>query len=295
MFSVPEYTDESIIIDDDGYIKVVVLPSNGIVENKLIDMPNKEYHSHREYISCSQIKDLLKNPYLFFNPPPHEDKYVFNIGSAIHSLILEPEKFDSEFAVAPKVDKRTAKGQKEWADFVAANEDKTILTEEDFYNCIELQKSVLANPDVVKLLRNGVSEKSYFTTLEDGTKVKVRPDRLRDDNIIVDVKSCRDASPDAFKKDIAKYGYHIQDAYYSDALNAKAFIFLAIEKEPPFMVGIYVLSPADKELGRTLYKKALKISKQPEKYSKPLFIGGDGEVIQTLTLPNYVHFQNEDI
>ncbi len=286
--------DDDIVVEEYNIIDEAIPQQEGIIENQLIDMPNKEYHSHREYISCSQIKDLLKNPYLFFHPQPHEDKYVFDIGSMIHTLILEPHRFELEYAVAPKCDKRTIKGKADWKKFNEENQDKIIIEEADFYNCIELQKSVLAIPDVVKLLRNGVSEKSYFTTLEDGTKVKVRPDRLRDDNIIVDVKSCRDASPDAFKKDMAKYGYHIQDAYYSDALRAKAFIFLAIEKTAPYMVGIYVLSPADKELGRSLYKKALRISKQPEKYDKPLFIGGDGEVIQTLTLPNYVHYTNED-
>ena len=55
-----------------------------------------------------------------------------------------------------------------------------------------------------------------------------------------------------------------------------------------------MLSPEDKELGRTLYKKALNISKQPEKYDKPLFISGDGESLQTLTLPNYVHYMSEN-
>jgi exodeoxyribonuclease VIII len=267
---------------------------NGIIENELIDMPNKEYHSHRDYISASQIKDLLKNPYLFFHPQPQEDKYVFNIGSAIHCLILEPHKFNDEFAVAPKCDKRTSKGKEDWNNFIEENKDKIILESDDFDNLIELQKSTLAIPEVVKLLKNGVSERSFFTTLQDGTKKKVRPDRLRDDNIIIDVKSCRDASPDVFKRDIATYKYYVQAAYYIDVLGAKEFIFLAIEKTPPYMVGIYVLTPEDLDRGRELIQKALTLSNQPEKYTKPLYTGKNGEVIQSLKLPAYIHYDDEN-
>jgi exodeoxyribonuclease VIII len=268
--------------------------STGIIENQLIDMPNEEYHSYREYISASQIKDLLKNPYLFFHPQPQEHKYVFDIGSAIHSLILEPENFDNEFAVAPKVDKRTTKGKQEWNDFKESSQGKTIIESDDFDNLIQLQKSVLSIPEVVKLLKDGVSEKSFFTTLQDGTKKKVRPDRLREDNIIIDVKSCRDASPDAFKRDIATYKYYVQAAYYIDVLGAKEFIFLAVEKEPPYMVGLYVLTPEDLDRGRELIEKALKLSKQPEKFNKPLYTGKDGTVIQSLKLPAYIHYDDEN-
>lgn len=265
-----------------------------VIENELLDMSNEEYHSHTEYIGSSQIKQLLKNPYLFFHPQLQEHKDVFDIGSAIHCLLLEPENFEKEFAVAPKCDKRTTKGKNDWMQFCQENEGKIVISEDDFFNICELQKAVLAIPEVVKLLRNGVSEKSFFTTLEDGTKAKARPDRLRDDKIVIDVKSCRDASPDAFKRDIAKYGYHIQDAYYTDVLGAKGFVFLAIEKEPPYMVGIYQLDPVAKDRGRELIQKALLITKQGEKYQTPLYTGNDGAVIQTLTLPAYAFYDNEN-
>lgn len=266
-----------------------------IIENSLIDMPNEEYHSHREYISASQIKDLLKNPYLFFHPVKQEHKKAFDIGSAIHSLLLEPENFDSDFAVAPKCDRRTVKGKADWNNFVEESKGKTVLESDDFDNCIEIQKSTLAIPEVLNLLRGGVSEKSYFTTLPNGTKQKVRPDRYRSDiNTIIDVKSCRDASPDAFKRDIATYKYYVQASYYIDVLGANKFIFLAVEKTAPFMVGIYELNRADLDRGRELIRKALALSKQPEKYKTPLYKGSNGEVVQTLTMPNYIHYDNEN-
>lgn len=266
-----------------------------IVENTLIDMPNEEYHSKRDYISASQIKDLLKNPYQFFHPQPQEHKDAFDIGSAIHCLLLEPENFERDFAVAPKVDKRTKAGKETWMQFVKDSEGKIVLKSEDYDNCIEIQKSTLAIPEVVNLLINGVSEKSYFTTLQDGTKKKVRPDRYRSDiNTIIDVKSCRDASPDAFKRDIAYYQYYVQAAYYIDVLGAKDFIFLAVEKQPPYMVGIYDLTKADLDRGRELISKALFTATQPEKFKTPLYRGANGNALQTLVMPNYIHYDNEN-
>lgn len=265
-----------------------------IIENVLVDMPNEEYHSIKEYISASQIKDLLSNPYVFFNPVEKEQKKAFDIGSAIHCLILEPEKFEKEFTVAPKVDKRTKEGKEQYLQFLNKHGFKTILESDEFDNLIELQKSVLQHPEVVTLLKNGVSEMSYFKTLENGIKIKVRPDRYRADiNTIIDIKSCINASPDAFKRDIANYKYYVQAAHYIDTLQANKFIFLAVEKKPPYMVGIYELTEEDLNRGRELIAKALRISKQGHKYKRPIYKSSDGKAIQTLVMPNYIYYENE--
>ena len=267
---------------------------NGIIENELIDMPNEEYHSHRDYISASQIKDLIKNPYKFFHHRPQEPKYVFDIGTAIHLAILEAHKFNDEVAVAPECDRRTAKGKQIWNDFQESSKGKIILKSEDFDMIMELQKSTLSIPEVQELLKDGVSEMSYFKTTPKGTKMKVRPDRLTKYNVVIDVKSCRDASPDAFARDCAAYMYYVQSPYYKKVLGCDRFVFLAIEKTYPYMVGIYEISQEDEDKGWELIVKALKTSKEPEKYKTPLYKAKDGEVCQTLQLPNWIHYINND-
>lgn len=263
------------------------------------DIPNEEYHGYKEFISASNLKDLIKKPYMFFNPIDREDNYNFDIGSMIHCLILEPENFDKEFAVAPKVDLRTTKGKKVWADFVAEHDGKIIIKSDDYENCSALAKSVLANEYVQKLLEGGVSEVSMFREMEfDGVmyKGKCRPDRyIPDRRTIVDVKSCVDASPKAFARDIAKFGYHIQAPWYKELSNVDTFIFLAVEKTAPYMVGIYELDLTDEELGLDLCKKALLISRQPENYEVPMYKGKRGEIVQTIMLPSWVHYENENL
>lgn len=91
-----------------------------VIEN----LSNDEYHSNRDYLSASTLKQLLANPYEYLNPIERKkDAYV--VGSAFHTLTLEPHKFDSEFAVAPMCDKRTKAGKEIYEQFVSSAERKT--------------------------------------------------------------------------------------------------------------------------------------------------------------------------
>lgn len=266
-----------------------------IKENELLDMPNALYHAQTHYIGASQIKTLLKNPYEFFHPSYKEPSDAMIMGSVVHSLVLEPDKFTEDFAVAPQVDKRTKEGKYTWQKFTIENEAKQVISSDTYDKAIEIQQSVFQVDEVSKLIKGGVAEKSLFKTLECGTKVKVRPDMYRDDiKLIIDLKTCRDASPDDFKKDIANFKYYIQAAHYIDTLGAKEFVFLAVEKEPPYMVGLYTLTAEDLDRGRELIQKAYSISRYPEKYQKPLYKDKGGNAVQTLVLPNYIHYESEN-
>jgi exodeoxyribonuclease VIII len=66
--------------------------------------------------------------------------------------------------------------------------------------------------------------------------------------LLADLKTTRDASPRGFGSAIANYGYAIQAAHYiagcrSVGHEIENFVFLAVEKEPPYAVGCYVLTP----------------------------------------------------
>jgi len=67
---------------------------------------------------------------------------------------------------------------------------------------------------------------------------------------IADIKTTEDASPEAFSKTIAQYGYAQQAAHYLDLLGATHFVFIAVEKTAPYAVGVYCLDPASVAMGR---------------------------------------------
>jgi len=258
-------------------------------------MTNEAYHARPE-LSASSIKTILKNPYEFLNPIRRETKN-FSIGSAVHKLILEPHEFDDEFVVAPEINKRTKEGKDVWAKFEEANQNKTVLSKEDFYLCKSCSESVLQHDEAKLFLTGGVAESSHFGKLE-GVSVKCRPDYYREDiGVVVDVKTTQDASPDGFVKDVANFGYYVQAKFYIDTLEsigkkADKFLFIVVQKTAPFMVGMYELDPTALDFGKDEYLRALDIYSHIEDFKMPIFKDTvDETVVQTLTLPSWVYYK----
>ena len=96
-----------------------------------------------------------------------------------------------------------------------------------------------------------------------GILCRCRPDFWREDDIIVDVKTTEDASPEEFSRSLAKWRYHVQAPFYMDGIELatgrrpKGFVFLVVEKKPPYAVAAYTLDPESIELGRSEYRADL--------------------------------------
>ena len=71
-------------------------------------MTQQEYRSYQA-ISRSDLFKFKKSPlhYKYASEHQEEPTPALNFGSAAHKYILEREDFDTEFAIAPNVDKRT--------------------------------------------------------------------------------------------------------------------------------------------------------------------------------------------
>lgn len=59
---------------------------------------------------------------------PLEQTTALLVGSAVHKMVLEPETFDSEFVIAPDINRRTKNGKEEYADFLKSAAGKSIIT-----------------------------------------------------------------------------------------------------------------------------------------------------------------------
>ena len=219
---------------------------------------NEKYHENKRFISSSGIKKIhRKSVYHYLNELPFTSGSM-QLGTLIHTAVLEPEKFEAEYYVMPKVDKRTKAGKEDYAMHVEKAKDKIIIDDSMVEVKDRIVENFLANEDAVKYTK-GVIELSHYTELM-GVPVKVRPDCVDMDlGFISDPKTCQDNSPKAFKRDVFKYGYHLQAAFYSDALgiDPKNFIFIAIETNHPYSVQCYSLSDEMIEFGREDYKSAL--------------------------------------
>lgn len=206
-------------------------------------MTNAEYHA-AEGVSKSDL-DLIHISPMHYVTSKEERSQTPDmlLGSACHKLILEPEDFDNEFAVAPECDRRTKEGKAIYAEFTANSAGKSVITQEQMNTITAMRDAVMAHPIAAKLLTGGSAEQSVFWE-EDGIICKCRPDYLKD-RYCIDLKTTRSAKPDEFTKSAYNFRYHVQAAWYLRGLKAAGadvteFMFIAVEKEPPFAVCVYL-------------------------------------------------------
>lgn len=213
----------------------------------------QEYHQHPA-VSKSHLDMVAKSPlhywarYLDPNRVIPEPTPAMVLGTAVHSSVLEPDDYAVSFVVAPDdINRRTKEGKQQWADFEAAAEGKMVLTVEQASLVAHMTAAVREHPAARTILNlPGLAERSYAwmdkTTSE---RCKCRPDwHSEDKRIVLDLKTTDDASPDSFARSIHKWRYHVQAAWYLRGVGAEQFLFLAVEKTPPFAVAVYAATPA---------------------------------------------------
>lgn len=256
------------------------------------NISHNEYHSI-EAVSNSYLSKIEKCPAAAKIPQEETPAMVF--GRAFHSLILEGvETFNKEYAVSAPVDKRTKEGKAYWAQFQSDNEGKTIVAQDDYETMVNMVNACVGHPFAIKCLAEGRSEISVFwNDPETGLYCKCRPDRIPDGDhgVIVDIKTTQNADKRAFAYTVARMGYDRQAALYVDGFNTvcngkvDAFIFIAVEKEPPYKVGCYVLSEGDIGVGRVKYRELIhkeKVCRDNNEW--PHY---DDEGLVELWMPNY--------
>lgn len=226
-------------------------------------IPIEEYHRHGS-VSKSQLDQFAKSPahYLASLTTQRKETAAMRIGSLFHGMVLEGVKV----AVAPACDKRTKEGKATWEAFCIENAGAEIVTADEGEMLFGMVKSVKSHPAASALLSGpGIAEGScWWHDEQSGELCRCRPDFYRQDlGIIVDLKSTEDASPKEFARSIANYRYHMQSAFYQDGVEAatggfiKGFVFVAVEKKPPYAVAVYQLDMQGVEAGRVEYKRLL--------------------------------------
>jgi len=199
-------------------------------------------------------KSCLHARYDMLNPSGDTPSTV--IGTAVHACILEPKKFLSDYAVAPKLDKRTTAGKAQWAQWQLDNAGSKIVLGFDDWNVVRaMTAAVIEHPAVLPIINLPSLRETVVTWSEpvrgEGTEpvsCKARIDWIvkLNETFVVDIKSCRDASANEFARSISRYRYHVQAASYLRALQAAApqtgtrrFLWVCVENTAPYGVAVY--------------------------------------------------------
>lgn len=226
---------------------------------EIISLPAQEYHANREHVSKSWLDKLKQSPahlrYYLDNDKP--ETKALRLGRIVHCAVLEPDIFARDFVVMPKFDGRTTIGKAGIAEFEAVNARKLTVTAAEFAATNAMRESIMRHPAARALLNmDGRPELSAFwTDPESGQSCKCRPDWLA--KVVCDVKTTEDASPQGFAKSVARYRYNVQAAHYLAGLDREQFIVIAVEKTPPFAVGVYLLAEADVSSGDEARRREL--------------------------------------
>lgn len=239
-------------------------------------MPMSVYHSDccdGPSISSSGLREIappdgcpLKfwdNSYLNPDRAPEEPKDHFNLGKAVHTLLLGEDGFRDEFVVRPEEfpDYKT-KAAREWRDAqIAAG--KTVLLPSALEQIEGMADRVARDQTFIDLLRGDVERSVIYKDQKTGVWVKTRPDSIPADNVIADLKTTSDASDRGCALSVRKFNYHMQLALAGTALKEvrgveiRDHVLLFIEPKRPYAYNIKPIDAQYIELGARQNRAAL--------------------------------------
>ena len=233
------------------------------------DMPFAEYLAI-DAVNCSLLKKVAQSPAhaRWSMENPMEPSPALVIGDAVHALVLEPHRFAEQYAEALDRPKRSKADKEAWEEWYAANPNVTPLKPDEYAQVFAMSNSVLEHETAAELL-NGAGHNELTMVWEDeasGALCKGRADRVttfEGGTAIVDLKTTVDASPEGFAKSVARFGYDMQAAWYTEGANAiekadRRFLFICVEKTAPYGVTVQELDAQDVALGAKLNRILLR-------------------------------------
>lgn len=234
------------------------ISTTGIVS----DLDNEAYHAGPGVSKSGLWKIYTQSP-AHYRFAERKDTTAFDFGTACHTAILEPEHFEARTMKGP-----TDRRGNNWKDAQAeaTNTGRVLLAAGDYDKVMIIRDAVHADAWLNALIvspHSRVEQSAYWIDEATGVLCRSRPDLYREDlGIMVDVKSTLSAHPDAFARSVINYGYHAQEAWYSAGHRAndkpvEGFVFLAWEKDTPFVTARYELPPSIVAEGDAIMRRSL--------------------------------------
>ena len=246
------------------------------------ELSNAKYHADPA-LSHSMMEKLRKSPahLKYYRENPGDPTNAMMFGSAYHCKILQPHLFHTLFEIVPKGGYKTLKDGK-------ITIPETNKASGGYDDILAMAKVIKGHKAASKLLSGGEAEVSYFWKHKLGFPCKVRPDYRKGD-ILIDLKTTIDASPEGFAKAIANFGYHRQGDWYmcgvaANKVNVEHFIIIANETKPPYEVAIYRLQEKDLYLG---HKENKLLCQKYEECLSTNKWNGYSQNIENISLPQW--------
>ena len=287
-------------------------------------IPDSVYHADEGSLSSSGARMLLATSPAHFD---YERKHgrnplrAYDIGHAAHGLllgvgapveVLDPAVHGLKADGSPADNPRLTGSWKK-AETEARRHGKVPVHVDDWRAVEQMAASVRAHPTAGALLSAGIAEQSIFWRDEaTGVLLRARPDWLHVNTtgrlIVVDLKTTASANPGEFTGSASKFGYFAQQAWYLDGIAATwpavcaatganpdadpVFVFVVVEKTPPYPTIVAQLDGEGVELGRQLNRRAIETYAECRRTGEwPAY--GDG--LHYIALNSWTRKQQEEL
>ncbi len=192
-------------------------------------------------LSYSSLSKFRESPKSFINykMQPKTITPSQELGNIVHAMILEPEKVADKYITDEKiVEKLISEGAKsprattkykEWKEGQTAE----ILSSDVYYQAEIMAKSVLNNSAASAKLAMITKSEVKFEFDHEGLKFIGYYDGIDDDSyrLIIDIKTCSDANPDVFRRELIKQNYWFQAGVYCYPLGTPIpYYLIAVDK-----------------------------------------------------------------
>lgn len=233
---------------------------------RIESLPSTEYHAS-EGVSNSMLK-WISSPYtprhykakFIDREMPEEESPDLTFGTIFHRLLNEAETMGGAFHVKPEGMNFSTKDGKAWR---ADHQDRPIVAEADAKALKTMRDRVWAHREARALLTGARTEACLFAEDSDGTLRKGRLDAIpAGGNALVDLKSIVSVDDDTVRKAIVKRRYFVQCPFYLDlarlcGIERDVFVFIFVEKTPPYLVSVRPLDEFAENVGRKIYQADL--------------------------------------
>ena len=236
---------------------------SGIVK----DLPEETYHARPE-LSSTGARLLLESPatFKYQTEHPQAGKRDYDIGHAAHAKVLGvglgivgyPDEH-----LTPSGNVSTKAATVAWAEEQRAA-GLVPVSPADVAAVDAMAEAVLAHPKGRALFEaKGQRELSVFSNIE-GVPVRARMDAVAEYEGLtgVDLKTTRKrANAEGFSRESGDLGYFVQETWYRQAAAAEGldldrFVFVVVEKKPPYLVGVNEHDVIFREMGKSAAAEA---------------------------------------
>lgn len=209
-------------------------------------------------LSFSSLKEFLRSPshYVKYVSEKREPTPAMMLGTLVHKLILEPDDFNNQFAIMPKLDLRKTVDKEKAAEFEKSNVGKTIVSDADYSKAKEIMANFRASPCYKYTTGSGKSEQRFeFIHADTGLPVTGYIDKEEAD-FNLEIKTVQSAELDELQRDFYNRKYYLQSGIYNYS-NGKPILYIAIETNPPYLSRAVWADEDYVQSGKNLFNKAM--------------------------------------